>query len=348
MGKLRAMGLAVAIFTILPSVAAAHSKTVYAGGPVKWSNQLAHATGAGVDNFLIQRVTINVGDTVIWNGKSLAGGFHTVDVPKPGDSDLALIQPSGGLVSGVNDSAGNPFWFNGKLPNLGFSPALGAPSGGHVYNGTARIDSGLPVSTPTDFKVKFTKAGTYRYFCDVHPGMSGWVIVKPKGKKIPSAKADKATLLAQEKHFAKEAKRVAKTRPAPGTVSVGASGPGGLEVFAMFPSTLTVNAGTKVRFSMPLSTREVHTASFGPKAYLTTLANSFTSPVPSPAALFASDPSITLTPTSHGNGFANTGAMDRDASTPLPTSNTIMFAAAGTYHYVCLVHPFMHGNIVVK
>ena len=224
MGKLRATALAVVILMILPSAAAAHTKTVYAGGPVAYQKKLGVA---GVDNFLIQRVTINVGDTVVWNGKSLSGGFHTVDIPKLGGADLPLILPSGGLVSGVNDFAGNPFWFNGKVPNLGFNPALGGASGGHAYNGTARIDSGLPVSpTPTDFKVKFTKAGRYRYFCDVHPGMSGWVIVKAKGKKIPSAKADKATLRAEEKHFAKEATQVAKTKPPAGTSASAPPAPG--------------------------------------------------------------------------------------------------------------------------
>ena len=40
--------------------------------------------------------------------------------------------------------------------------------------------------------------------------------------------------------------------------------------------------------------------------------------------------------------------MDQDASTPLPASNTITFTKAGTYRYICLVHPFMHGTIVVK
>ena len=66
----------------LPRLAAASTKTVYAGGPVKFQNQLVNATGGGVNNFLVNRVTINVGDTVVWNGTSRANGFHSVDFPK--------------------------------------------------------------------------------------------------------------------------------------------------------------------------------------------------------------------------------------------------------------------------
>ena len=350
MGRLRAVVLTVAVLAIVPAAAAAHTKTVYAGGPAKWSSQLGMKTGAGVNNYLIQRVTINVGDTVVWNGKSLSNGFHTVDIPAAGGSDLPLILPTGKTVSGAKDAAGNPFWFNGQ-PVLSFNPALFAPIGSHTYSGATRVDSGLPLSPkPTDFKVKFTKPGRYRYFCDVHAGMFGWVIVKPKGKKIPSAKADKATLLAEEAHYLTEAKTVAKLKPPADTVSVGASGPGGLEVFAMFPATLTVSPGTTVKFVMSTHSREVHTATFGPAPYLMALANAFgQDPGSAPSALYPSDvPHITLGPTSHGNGFANTGAMDRDASTPLPESNTITFTTAGTYTYECMIHPFMHGTIVVK
>ena len=347
MGKLRAVAVAIAgLCAALPATAAAHTRTVYAGGPVKWQKSLGIA---GVDNFLINRVTIDAGDTVVWSGASLAAGFHTVDIPTPGGSDLPLLLPTGKTVTGVLDAAGNPFWFDGKVPQLGFDPALGAPSGGHVYNGTARIDSGLPIS-PKDFKVTFTKPGVYHYFCDVHPGMQGWIIVKAKGAKIPSAKADAAALRKEEKHFAKEAKHLATTiKPAADTVSLGDSGPGGVELFAMFPSSLTVPAGTKVRFVMPKGSREVHTAAFGPSAYLKTLANTILAPIPSPVALYASDAmNIVLEPHSHGNGFANTGALDQDPATPLPSSNTITFNKAGTYTYICLIHPFMHGVIVVK
>ncbi len=349
-----ATALAAAVLAV-PASAAAKTKTkktvtVYAGGPVAWATQLQNRYGAGVDNFLINRVTINVGDTVDWNGDSRYGGFHTVDIPAKGGQDLPLIVPTGGLVSGVNDAAGNPFWFNGKVPNLGFNPALFGGSGGTTYDGTSRVDSGLPTGSPADFKVTFMKAGTYRYFCDVHPGMVGYVVVRPAGQAVPNAKRDANVLKAEEQHYVAVAKNVDKTKAKKNSVSVGASGPGGVEVFAMFPSTLTVKKGTTVRFAMSKFSREVHTASFGPSLYLKTLSDSFQSPAPSPIAINPSDPpgNIVLTSTSHGNGFASTGIMDQDTSTPNPSSQTITFNELGTYHYQCLIHSFMHGTIVVK
>lgn len=345
MGRLRAMVIAAGVFMVLPASAVAHSKTVYAGGPVKWQKTLGIA---GVNNFLINRVTVNAGDSVVWNGPSLASGFHSIDIPRAGGSDLPLLVP-GATVTGVLDAAGNPFWFNNKVKAVGFNPRLFGPSGGNVYNGSARIDSGLPLAGPKDFKVTFTKPGVYHYFCDVHYGMEGTVVVLAKGKKIPSAKADAKELKAEERHFKKEAKKVAHDKVPAHTVSLGLSGPGGLELFAMFPAKMTVAKGTTVRFMMSKDTREVHTASFGPTAYIKGLENSFSGPAPSPIGVYPSDvPKIVLTPTSHGNGFANTGALDRDKATPLPTSNTITFTKAGVYKFVCLIHTFMHGTIVVK
>lgn len=342
--------LSIAGVLALAASAGARTKVVYAGGPAKWQGSLIRHSGAGVDNFLINRITINVGDTVDWNGASLSSGFHTVDIPKLNGEDLALITATGKTVEGVNDAAGNPFWFNGKVPVLSFNTALFGPSGPKAYNGTTRVDSGLPLKRH-DFKVKFLTAGTYKYFCDVHHGMQGVVIVKPKGAAVPSAAQDAATLRSEEQHYAAEAKRVDRTKTHGSTVSVGASGPGGLEVFAMFPAVLHIKVGTTVKFMMSKDSREVHTASFGPAKYLSALSRTITgAPAPSPAALYPSDPPghIQLSASSHGNGFASIGLMDRDATTPLPALGAITFTRAGTYRYQCLIHPFMRGTIVVK
>lgn len=347
--RVAGVAVVVAVLCSLPAMAAAKTKVVYAGGPAGWSHTLTKQTGAGVNNYLINRVTINAGDTVVWNGKSLAGGFHTVDIPKLGGNDLALIAPTGKTASAM-DAAGNPFWFNGKLPQLGLNTALFRPIGTHVYNGTTRIDSGLPLGPPHNFAVKFTTPGTYKFYCDVHHGMVGYVVVKAKGKPVPTAGQDAATLRSEETAYTAEAKRVDHTTAPAHSVSLGASGPGGLEVYGMFPAKLQVKAGTTVRFFMSKDTRETHTAAFGSISYLKPLAQSFNGPAPAAQAIYPSDPPghIVLTPTSHGNGFANTGALSRDSATPLKPSGTITFSKPGTYHFVCLIHPFMRGTIVVK
>ena len=139
------------------------------GGPTAFATKLQNKYGAGANAFLLQKVTINAGDTVAWNGASLAKGFHDVDIPARGGSDQPLLLPTGTTVSGVNDNNGNPFWFNGQ-PNVGFNPQVAAPSGGNTYDGTTRVVSGLPLGPAADFKVRFTRPGTYKYFCDVHYG----------------------------------------------------------------------------------------------------------------------------------------------------------------------------------
>ena len=354
-----AIALGVLGLLALPVSASAATKTDYAGPPPltaklavrilgKSAKKFKKAYHPDFNAFFLNKVTVNAGDTVSF----LISGFHTVDIPAKGQGDLSLILP-GPTVTGANDPAGNPFWFNGKVPSLGFNPALFARSGPSTYDGTARIESGLPLGKgkPKPLNVMFSKPGTYKFYCDVHPGMVGYVVVKPKGKSVPSAKQDAAALTQQVTSDIKGAKALATTKPKSNTVSVGVSDRAGVELYGMFPATLHVKVGTVVTFSMSKATRESHTATFGPVSYLMPLAQGFAGgPTIPPAAAYQSDQMLPLllNPTSHGNGFANTGVLDRDAKTPFRPSSTIKFTKAGTYHYFCLIHPFMRGTVIVK
>jgi plastocyanin len=57
-----------------------------------------------------------------------------------------------------------------------------------------------------------------------------------------------------------------------------------------------------------------------------------------------------LTPTTHGNGYLNSGIIfDRGFTKPPGASSfTVTFPTAGIYSYLCLVHPEMKGRIVVS
>ena len=183
---------------------------------------------------------------------------------------------------------------------------LFAPSGGATYGGASRIDSGLPFSArpPNTFKVKFTKPGVYRYFCDIHAGMIGYVVVKPKSKPVPTARQDAAVLT---KHLTKDvlgAAKLLKVKQPANHVSLGESNSQGVELLSMFPAQLTVKAGTVVSFSMSADSREVHTATFGPSSYLKVLSNAVGGPTPdAQAALYPSSNTglgpIQLDATSH-------------------------------------------------
>ena len=352
---------AVSAVLAAPAVAQAKTVTVYTGPPPN-ANKLVPASARlsasfnakynpDVNAFFPQKVTIHVGDTI-----SFIRGMmpHTIDIPPVGGQDLPLLV-AGAPVAGVNDANAKPFWFNGKVPSLSLNPLLLANGPTKVtYNGTKRVDSGffLGNGSAPAFNVTFTKAGIYKVFCDIHYAMTGTVVVLPKAKPVPSAAQAKAALVAQLVADLKALKAAARIKPAAGTVSVGSAGPGGSELFAMFPATLHVKVGTVVTFSVSRDTREVHTVTFGPTAYLTQLARGFLSnPLLTQQGLYPSDvpgpAPITLSSTSHGNGFANIGALDRDSTTPLPASGKIMFTTPGTYHYICLIHPFMHGTIIV-
>jgi plastocyanin len=339
---------AAAVTAVAPAAASAASKTVFADAPTS-AQKVLSKYDASVNSFFQTRTTIHVGDTV----KFIDNGFHTFDFPGTSGSDLPLIVGHG-TVQGDKDAAGNLFWFNGKVPNLSINPALLAPIGSGTYDGSARADSGVPLGKPKPFKLTFTKAGTYKFYCDVHPGMVGFIVVKAKGKPIPTAKQDKAAIAKQVKADETTAKALFSTKPsAKNKVSLGESSKNGVEDYAMFPSKLKVKKGTVVTFFMSKATREDHTASFGPKAYLKSVASSITSPSPLQQAFYPSDdPALgppLVTPTAHGNGFANTGVLDRDpTTTTIPASGKLKFTTAGTYHYICLIHPFMHGTIVVK
>ena len=352
-----AMAAALAVLAV-PASASAATKTVDMGTPVALGKSL-QKTGSDVNAFFPSSTTIHVGDSV----KFVPVGFHTVDFPKKGGKAPDLIAASG-TVSGSNDAAGAPFWFNGQ-PTLRFNPiVLKSLFGKSVsYTGAKRIESGAPLANKIKpMTVKFTKAGTYTYFCDIHPGMKGSVKVVSKSSSVPSAASDKAAVKRQLAADQKTAAKLPKTIVPAGTVSVGGSGPGGVEFYGMLPGTVTVKTGSTLTFQMSAASYEDHTATFGPGnpedpkqsgTYLGKLAQTFNGPGPfDPIATYPSEapgqPPAALSSTLHGNGFWNSGVMDRSSATPLPASGRLTFNTPGTYDFYCLIHPFMHGKVVVQ
>jgi plastocyanin len=351
-----AFAAAVAVLAV-PASASAATKVVNMGTPPSAGKSFEKAL-SDVNAFFPSSTTIHVGDSV----RFLPVGFHNLDLPKKGGKPTALITPQAGqTVTGTNDAAGAPYWFNGQ-PVLGFNlPAL-APTGfgkTFTYTGAKGVQSGLPlVEKPKPLTVKFTKAGSFTYYCDVHPGMKASVKVLAKSKSVPSAKADAKRVKDQVSKALALAKTLAKTTAPAGTVDVGVAGKGGVEYFGMVPATSTVPVGTTLTFRMSPGTYEDHTATFGPgdpekepASFMGMLAKTFEGAVPAPTGLYPSDPVGTvgtLNTTSHGNGFWNSGVMDAGSATPLPASNKVTFTGAGTYTFYCLIHPFMKGSVVVQ
>jgi plastocyanin len=347
--------VAIAATTLVPAAAAqGATRTITAGPPGK----VAGTPKDGDTNaFYRKTVTVHVGDKVKWKFT----GFHTVTIPAKGKPAPPFLgaDPSGATVAGVNDAAGNPFWFNGQ-PKLTANPLGALPQGGKSYNGKKLVSSGAPLApgAPKPYSVKFTKKGSYSYYCTIHVGQKGTVKVVGKNKAIPS---NKANAKAAKKEYAKVAKQLikdAKFAGPPGNAVEAGHDTIPSTIFRFFPATKSVPVGTTVSFSMSAKTTEAHTISFGPADYLKTQADTFIGPDPAnpqglpvvnPIAAYPSDvPTLpAYDGTSHGNGYLNGGVIDRDAATPGGGTTQVTFTKAGTYNYICLIHPDMKGSIVV-
>lgn len=311
--------------------------------------------------FLRSVVSVHVGDRVKFK---IAGGLiHTATFVPRGQSipSLAAVDPAH-PVSGVADSNGMPFWFNGQ-PRPILNPVAAFPTARHTVTGRAFVNSGIPSDQAkgTTFRVKFPKKGTFEFVCLVHPGMHGIVKVVPRSARIPSRAQDAAAAQRERAAIVKKANAKAKLPVPAGQVDVGRTGPR-LTINAMFPATTTVKAGHAVTFTMAGQRRfEIHTVTVAPESVAAPIENSFITPVPNstgpptlvinPLAAFPSDPPPTLPPytgSNHGNGFLNSGILDNDLATPqLPNSATVTFATPGTYHFECVIHPNMDGTVVV-
>ena len=351
----RCAALAAVGAMALAGTAQAATKSVYMGVPP--ANQKAfQKLGADANAFFPNQITIHRGDTVDF----VPVGFHDVDLPAKGKAPLPLVAPAG-TISGATDPAGVAYWFNGQ-PNFQFNPALLPPNLGYgktaTYNGKSEVVSGLPLGDNLKpAAVKFTKTGTFTYYCNVHAGMKAKVhVVAPKAK-APSKRSDAKRVSKQVAAALKEAKRLQNPKVAANNVLLGNAGKGGVEVYAFFPAAQTVPVGTTVTFSMSPKSFEAHTATTGPgdpesqpDSFLGKLAGSLEGQIDQ-AAIYPSDAPpgpASLTPSTHGNGFWGTGFLDSSNATPIPSSGQVKIAAPGTYTFYCLIHPFMKATITAS
>jgi plastocyanin len=332
-GRKRSMCLALGVVAVLaaPTAVQAAEKSVDMGLP-RASQKTFQKTGSDVNDFFPHRVTIHVGDTV----RFVPTGFHTVDLPGSRTRRLPIFVSVPPKIAGSADAAGAPFWFNGQnAPS--FNPPLFQQSGfgkRRAYTGAKAVLSGLPIADkPKPMTVRFARAGSFRYFCDLHYGMTGVVQVVRADRPVPSAAADRAAVKAQVAATLKVATPLARTtKPPANTIDDGVGGKGGVSVLGFIPDKLTVPVGTTVNVRMASRT-DFHTATIGPgdpekepNSYLGKLAGSFNGPKPDPAAVLPSDPPgapAALTPTSHGNGFWSSGVLDADPNTAFPASSSV-------------------------
>lgn len=346
---------ALTVAALAPAAAAqAATKTVdlgYAGKPPKGSPE-----AASYYDFFPRKVTIHAGDKVAYN----ANGFGVVySGPKKGMQPVAAADPSK-PVSGILDPAGNPFWFNGS-PSVNVNPTWLGPAGdGKVKKGQKDTDHGALAFGPSEpYTLTFAKPGRYKVYDALHPKVVNQVVVKPKSAKVPSAAADKVAAQKQLLKLVKEAKKLASPKVAAQTIKVGNDS---THVgFYQFFSQATVKAGEPVTITAGKTVDDVHNLAIGPVSYLKTHsgegdlfqpAPGFSSVGLAPEVIYPSQPGSAVFDGTQNGGYFNSGAIDTDKASPLPSSTTVTFTKPGTYKYICLFHSDgehgMQGTITVQ
>jgi plastocyanin len=346
--------LAACAFAVLaagPAQAATRSVDVGPGAKALPQNR-----SYDVNAYLPGTVTVHVGDKVKFN----INGFHSVTFGDQSKTPAFITDP--GKPSGEKDSQGNPFWFSDE-DRIIANPAAIFPVPG--------VNSGISLGgKPKPFVKTFKKAGTFGYFCVVHPGMTGKVKVVAKGKKVPSQAAVAKQAAKELAGYVAKAKAADKAgQSGANTIQAGADGKGFVN-FAFYPAKATVPVNTPVTLQMSAGSSETHTFSLGTPAGLQALARNQIAPaadsapggpptlVASSAVFLQSDPELPVYDgTNHGDGFWSTGTLSSPGHptlgilptgiAPFPTKQTITFSKPGTYTYVCLIHPEMQGTIEV-
>jgi plastocyanin len=358
--RVAVLAMAMAALTALCTapMVSARTKVVVAGGPppprTSLTGTVQFAKDLDLNGFYRRQVTINVGDSVRWAFSRRV--VHTVTFLAPGQSRPALEVPDPAHpYTGFTDGANVPFWFNGQ-PSLLIPPDHAFPQGGSSTDGRKYTNSGLSAPAFRPYTLRFTRTGTFRYLCLVHPGMAGSVKVVPKGRPVPSARADRAAGIAELRRAVRRAQTLARFAPTGNNV-VGGHDRGAVAWFRFFPSTKTISVGQSVRFSVS-STSEIHTVRFGPDAWHNPGEADLVMVQPQPTGpprlqfngliFLPSDPVLPpYTGTNHGNGFLNTGVIDTNPRSAAPASVDVTFTARGSFSFECTIHPGMQGTVTV-
>jgi plastocyanin len=285
-----------------------------------------------LNSFGPNEIRVAVGDTVTWRLASTE--FHNVLFPGSAPvPDFVLPGPDGVFIN----------------------PAAAFPTGQTTYDGTGVAGSGLLNNKGDSYSITFTKAGAFPYVCSIHAGMGGLVTVVDAGQPVDAQPALDARRTAQTNaNLATRALPAIMANlgelPAAGAsagISAGIQD-GVADALRFFPPRITVKAGDAVTWIW--KTQETpHTVTFlGGGAVPEVL-------IPHPQA--GGPPRLELAPqvlvpagdpTSwDGASYLNSGFLAPAPGQPTPAF-TVHFANAGTFDYLCLLHPGMVGTIVVE
>jgi len=288
-----------------------------------------------VMDFAPHTLKIHRGDSVTW----FITGFHDVDFNS--QAQPLVIAPA---VNGKPTPQLNP---DVVFPNI---PAKGVYTGGVASSGLSVI----PNASPT-FTLTFDVApGTYTYFCDTHPGMTGEIVVVRDDQPVlsPSEVSAQGLMELGKNINAGIGAFNQELAASQSNMTAGADGghvlmglmAGAVSLDAFFPYTITIHAGQSVTWTMSDKMMDSHTVTSLP---LPSDTQEFIPQPPQgnkpPVILLGPimGPSTPSGSTIKGGGSFNSGLM------MMSTSYTLTFADPGVYPYGCFLHDGMLGVVVV-
>ena len=282
--------------------------------------------------FAPHSLQVHRGDTIMW----AVAGFHNIHLAPTVTEAIIAPEVNGQPLPQVNPAVAFPSVENG-----------GVFTGGDANSGLS-LDPANPMVTFS--LVIDAEPGTYAYFCDIHPGMSGTITVVDDATVIPApaeALAAGAVELAMGAGGGVEAAIGASLQP-PTTDDEGAlqvtaalqTGPA--ETLQFFPSVAVVEAGQSVTWTVPNNAMSPHTVTW---------------PFIPPGSEFdivpqdGGPPMIVLNENgfpSQENGAEITNGDGFNTGFIMPgQSFTLKFTEPGVYNYVCFIHSGMQGAVVV-
>lgn len=267
--------------------------------------------------FYPSTITVDAGDTVTWTYPSAEP--HTVTFLAAGQA----------------------------TPPPPSDPSAPKPAGGSTYDGSTYTSSGF-IAMGYSYSLKFTKPGTYTYYCIIHqPEMVGTVVVNPAGTAYPATEDAYSTqAMAQTAADMQLAAQAVTQFPyAPGGAHIAAGIAPGLAAAA--PSHAIVN-----RFIVDTNVDDSSiTVPVGSTVTWTNQSNNAPHTVTFPIAgqPLPALPGDPFTPPMGGSTYDGT-QVTNSGVLGAGQSYSLTFTKAGTFVYYCLFHDGegMAGTIVVQ
>jgi plastocyanin len=329
------------------------------------------------ENWTGEPHTVTMGTLVEAGLKAIqaAGPAAQQGPPPPAFAKLPTLFPQG--PGDVHQNAAQPcFLSTGAPPSDDNTPCPKAQQTKTDFDGNQPYYNSGFLPEGDTFSVKLSpniKPGEYHYYCNLHgPNMSGSIVVKDKNASIPSASdVDKAATSEKDAIVNKlvgplnDAK--AGKFPLPGITNVDGYGAPGVDngfINEMVPATVKAKVGEKVAWTMigfhtlsfgkapiepgkfltkaPDGAWHLNEAAFKPAGFPPAPESPNGPPPPGPPPIKVVDGGAY-----DGSTFKSTGGADSNPGSLL-LQYTVSFTKAGSYPFVCLVHPKMGGVVQVS